>query len=96
MNPRTAEAAIPLDALAGGRPRLGPREVSFVRTAEGHRAKYQLSIKGVAAVRGRLHRVGARMFLIGVAPDKDGALRLVVVPLAVGPLARGLRRKLGR
>ncbi|BCY14994.1 glycosyltransferase family A protein [Actinoplanes sp. L3-i22] len=92
----TATAAIPLDALAGGRPRLGPRAVSFVRTAEGQKARYPLSIKDVSAVRGRLHRVGARMFLIGVAPDKDGALRLVVLPLAVGQLARGLRRKLGR
>jgi hypothetical protein len=86
-------ALIPLDELVAGQPRLGARDIFFVRSGEGQKARYRLSVKDVSTVRGRLHRVGRKVFLIGVAQNKKGVLRLVVLPLAIGLIADRLRRR---
>ncbi|MBB4737479.1 glycosyltransferase involved in cell wall biosynthesis [Actinoplanes octamycinicus] len=88
----TAAAAIPVDDLVRGESHGRFRDITFRRGAR----RYPVTASDVSAAGRRLHRLGGRLFLVGVVCGPDGRVGVEVRRITVRRMAARLRRTLVR
>jgi glycosyltransferase involved in cell wall biosynthesis len=87
-------ATFPLDGLVAGERKRRLRTLSVTRTMRGWTVGYDVKAAGLTDAGRRLHRSGARLFLVSVGRDREHHLGVRVLPLTPRTVAQRLSRKI--
>jgi glycosyltransferase involved in cell wall biosynthesis len=88
-------AALPLDLLVDGTVVKRARRLRLSGSSDGESYSYPVIAADVSAAQRRVHRRGAKLYLISAALDGHGRIGVVAVPLTPRRIAGRVLRKLG-